>query len=68
MKYFWECVLEGSWEFRRGDDTPPLDTALNAKPTSSSFDEFRESNRVLGEADKLIHGEKLPPEALLVGA
>ncbi len=62
MNYFWECVLEGNWEFRRGDDASLLGSALKTKPATSAFDEFHESNRVLGEADKLVHGEKLPPE------
>jgi putative membrane-bound dehydrogenase-like protein len=62
MNYFWECVLEGNWEFRRGDDASLLGSALKDKPATSAFDEFHESNRVLGEADKLVHGEKLPPE------
>ncbi len=64
MNYFYECVLERPWEFRRGDQAPgggPLKT----KPTTSAFEEFHESNRVLGEADQLFHGEKLPPEESL---
>jgi putative membrane-bound dehydrogenase-like protein len=62
MNYFWECVFEGNWEFRRGDDASLLGSALKTKPATSAFDEFHESNGVLGEADKLFHGEKLPPE------
>ncbi len=62
MNYFWECVFEGNWRFRLGEEKPELGGALKAKPEATAFDEFHQSNRVLGEADKLIHGEKLPPE------
>ncbi len=61
MNYFWECVLAGDWEFRRGDDPPAMGGAVKERPTSSAFDSFHESNRVLGEADKLVHGEKMSP-------
>ncbi len=64
MNYFWECVLEGTWEFRRGD-IPPSGAVLKTKPAASAFDEFHESNHVLGEATTLIHGKKLPPEESL---
>ncbi|MBW3599563.1 MAG: dehydrogenase, partial [Planctomycetes bacterium] len=62
MNYFWECVFEGNWRFRLGEEKPELGGALKAKPAATAFDEFHQSNRVLGEADKLIHGEKLPPD------
>ncbi len=62
MNYFWECVLEGNWEFRKGDSAALLGGALKAKPASSAFDAFHESNRVLGEAEKPVHGERLSPE------
>ena len=65
MNYFWECVFEGNWKFRRGGDASLLGSALKTKPATSAFDEFHESNRVLGEADKLFHGEKLSPEESL---
>lgn len=61
MDYFWECVLEGSWEFRPGDEAASGE-ALAAKPSTSAFDQFHESNRVLGEAEQLFHGDSLPPE------
>ena len=61
MDYFSECVFEGDWNFRLGEEQPESGGALKDKP-STAFDEFHQSNRVLGEADKLVHGEKLPPE------
>lgn len=61
MNYFWECVFEGDWEFRTGKDASFLGTALKEKPKLAAFDKFHESNRVLGEAAKLVHGDKLPP-------
>ena len=61
MNYFWECVFAGVWELRKGGDESFLGSALKEKPTSTHFDSFHESNRVLGEAEKLVHGEKLSP-------
>ena len=61
MDYFWECVLAGQWEFRKGDEASD-GAVLTTKPTASAFDEFHESNRVLGEADQLFHGDRLSPE------
>jgi putative heme-binding domain-containing protein len=61
MDYFSECMFEGDWKFRPGAEQPELRGALKDKP-ATAFDEFHQSNRVLGEADKLVHGEKLPPE------
>lgn len=65
MNYFWECVFEGEWEFRRGGDDAFLAGAQEKKPPRAAFESFRQSSRVLGEADRLIHGEKLPPEESL---
>ena len=59
MDYFTECVFEGPWEFRLGDDYTPGGAVTN-KPASATFDQFRESNRVLGRAQQ-VHGPKLPP-------
>lgn len=58
MNYFWECVFEGGWELRAGDYTPGK--ALAEKPARATFEEFRQSNRVLGRAEQ-VHGAKLPP-------
>jgi len=38
-----------------------LGKPLDAQPDRSGFHQFRESNRVLGEAEQLVHGEKLSP-------
>ncbi len=66
MDYFNECVLEGMWEFRLGDDGLKfLGGALTNKPATSAFDAYHESNRVLGEAAQFVHGEKLPPDESL---
>ena len=61
MNYFWECVFAGKWELRTGGDESFLGHAVKNKPTSTAFDSFHESNRVLGEAEKLVHGERLSP-------
>ena len=58
MNYFMECVLEGAWEYSA---TPLVPSAsLKVRPTSSSFAQFRESNRVLGRAEQ-FHGPTLSP-------
>jgi len=62
MNYFWECIFEGEWLFRVGDTAPLLEGPLAEKPLRSAFETFRESNRVLGEAEVLVHGEKMSPE------
>ena len=64
MNYFWECVLEGTWEFRVGDGYQP-GGALTNRPTTSAFDQFRESSRVLGRTAELVHGPKMSPEESL---
>ena len=61
MNYFWECVFAGKWELRMDGDESFLASAVKVRPTSTHFDSFHESNRVLGEAEKLVHGEKLSP-------
>ncbi len=37
MNYFWESVLQGEWEFRRGDERPKLGGAIATKPTTTAF-------------------------------
>lgn len=59
MDYFLESVLEGPWQFRLGNDYVP-GNALTNKPAVAAFDQFRESNRVLGRAQQ-VHGPHLPP-------
>lgn len=61
MNYFMECVLEGAWQFSLGDDYRP-GGALRDRPGTSSFDQFRESNRVLGRSSQFVTGPKLSPE------
>lgn len=61
MNYFMESVLEGPWEFHLGDGYKPGE-ALKDKPASSAFDQFRESNRVLGRSAEFVTGPKLSPE------
>ena len=62
MTYNLECVFEGLWEFLPGTAKAPFGGALKTRPVTSAFDEFQESNRVLGEADQLVQGQKLPPQ------
>ena len=59
MDYFLECVFEGEWEIRKGDDYVP-GIALATKPEKASFETFRESQRVLGRT-KQEHGPGLAP-------
>ncbi len=61
MDYFNECVLEGDWEWRAGDDSSWTGAALKEKPKRAAFDQYHESNRVLGEAAQFVHGPKLSP-------
>lgn len=58
MNYFWECVFEGEWELLTGDYLPGK--AVVERPALAAFEEFRESNRVLGRSEQ-VHGPKLPP-------
>ena len=62
MNYFWECVFAGKWDFRSGKKNLPLGNATKTKPSTTGFDRFHESSRVLGKASKLVHGSKLSPE------
>ena len=63
MDYFNECVLVGEWEWRAGDDASwASGGATKNKPPRAAFDQYHESNRVLGEAAQFVHGPKLPPE------
>ncbi len=59
MNYFMECVFEGEWEFRPGDDYTP-GGALATPPAGAAFATFRESNRVLGRAVQ-VPGPRLSP-------
>ncbi len=59
MNYFWECIFEGDWEQLLRRFSPGK--ALAEKPARAAFEEFRESNRVLGRAEQ-VHGPKLSPD------
>ena len=58
--YFLECFFSGEWEYR-GNAEPALGQALAAKPSRAAYDQFHEASRVLFEAQKLVHGERLSP-------
>ena len=62
MTYNLECVFEGKWDFLTGDGYQP-GKALVTQPTTSSFEEFRTSSRVLGRSAELTTGPKLSPAA-----
>ncbi|MBI4624367.1 MAG: dehydrogenase, partial [Verrucomicrobia bacterium] len=61
MNYTKECVMAGPWEFSLGDDYRP-GGALVEKPTTTAFDNFRASNRILGRSAQMVTGAKLPPQ------
>ena len=61
MDYFNECVMDGDWEWREGDGTGWTGGPLRERPARAAFDQYHESNRVLGEAAEFVHGPKLPP-------
>ena len=62
--YFLECLFGGEWEYRPGPEAA-LGQALEAKPARAAYDSFHEASRVLFEAQKLVHGERLSPEESL---
>lgn len=62
MDYFQECVLEGPWEFRMGDDPAWAGKSRKDKPVTSAFDSYHESNRLLGESPHPVMGPKLLPD------
>lgn len=61
MDYFNECVLEGGWEWRPGEEAPPAQGPVQQKPDRAAFDQYHESNRVLGEAAQPVPGPRLEP-------
>lgn len=63
--YFLECVLHGDWEMRRGNGKSWTGKALAQKPLRSSFEQFHEASRVLGEARELVPGPRLSPQESL---
>ena len=58
--YFLECFFTGEWEHRPGAE-PELGQALAVKPSRAAYGQFHEASRVLFEAQKLVHGERLSP-------
>jgi len=58
--YFLECFFTGEWEYRP-DSEVELGHALTTKPSHAAYDQFHEASRVLFEAQKLVHGERLSP-------
>lgn len=65
MDYFNECVLAGSWDWRAGDAPPAAITgrARTTRPSRAAFDQYHESSRVLGEAERFVPGPSLEPAA-----
>lgn len=61
MNYFMECVFEGTWQFRLGDHPIAESNPLADRPEISSFDNYHESHRVLGEAAQYSTGQRLSP-------
>lgn len=61
VNYSLECVLAGRWEILLGDDYRP-GAALAERPVTSSFDQFRESKRLLGRSAQFVTGPKLSPQ------
>lgn len=59
MNYFYECVMEGDWEFWSGDALVP-GPALAQEPVRTTFQQFRDSQEVLGRAEQ-VRGPSLPP-------
>ncbi len=61
MNYTLECVMAGAWEFSLGDDYRPGGARVD-KPTTTAFDQFRASNRILGPSAQVFTGAKLSPQ------
>jgi putative heme-binding domain-containing protein len=61
MNYYQELAFEGVWEFYSGDGDFLPGGALKSKPATTAFEEFYESNSVLGEAEKFVQGKKMSP-------
>ncbi|MCP4783044.1 MAG: c-type cytochrome [Fuerstiella sp.] len=59
--YFLECVLNGTWQFRTGDNIQWAGNAVSQKPTIGAFDQFTEATSALGRPDTLNPGKRLPP-------
>lgn len=60
--YYEECILEGAWEFRTGDDLAWAEAARAEKPSRAAFDTFVEATTPLDEPAVFHGGPSLPPE------
>jgi putative membrane-bound dehydrogenase-like protein len=60
MNYFYECVFEGQWQWIRDPDFQP-GPARAEQPAFATFQEFRDSQEVLGRAEQ-VPGPRLPPD------
>lgn len=61
MDYFNECVLEGEWEWLGGDGSHRTSGPRPDRPSRGAFDQYHESNRVLGRTDSLVPGPRKSP-------
>jgi hypothetical protein len=64
MDYFNEAILEGVWEWRPAESagSPGSEaTARTERPAQAAFDQYHESHRVLGEAQRFVPGPKKTP-------
>jgi putative membrane-bound dehydrogenase-like protein len=64
MDYFNEAILEGVWEWRPAESvaSPGSEaTARTERPARAAFDQYHESHRVLGEAQRFVPGPKKTP-------
>ncbi len=59
--YFLECVLDGEWEFREGDDEAWAANAVAEKPERATFETFKEASGILSEASQLMPGRRRKP-------
>lgn len=63
--YHHECVLEGAWEFRAGDDAAGAEAARARKPARAAFEKFVEATTPLDAPVVFRGGPSLAPEAAL---
>jgi len=64
MDYFNEAILEGTWEWRPAGAEPPTATEVPVpaeRPARAAFDQYHESHRVLGEAQRFVPGPRKTP-------
>jgi len=65
MDYFNEAILEGGWEWRpagpSGTPSAVEVPVLAERPPRAAFDQYHESHRVLGEAQRFVPGPRKAP-------